>query len=58
MYGESPAKDDPDRFCQVHRGTIVNVDVDPGVMREDAEKLRTAATAIDATCRHLPLLSD
>lgn len=29
---------DPDRFWQVHRGTIVNVDAVSGVLREDAEK--------------------
>jgi DNA-binding LytR/AlgR family response regulator len=29
---------DPDRFRQVHRGTIVNVDAAFGVMCEDAEK--------------------
>lgn len=29
---------DPDRFWKVHRGTIVNVDAVPGVLREDAEK--------------------
>lgn len=29
---------DPDRFWQVHRGTIVNVDAAFGVMCEDAEK--------------------
>ena len=39
----TPLKDllaelDPDRFWQVHRGTIVNVDAVSGVMREDAEK--------------------
>ena len=39
----TPLKDlladlDPDRFWQVHRGTIVNVDAVSGVLREDAEK--------------------
>lgn len=39
----TPLKDlladlDPDRFWQVHRGTIVNVDAVSGVVREDAEK--------------------
>jgi len=29
---------DPERFWQVHRGTIVNVDAVSGVLREDAEK--------------------
>jgi DNA-binding LytR/AlgR family response regulator len=29
---------DPERFWQVHRGTIVNVDAVSGVVREDAEK--------------------
>jgi DNA-binding LytR/AlgR family response regulator len=29
---------DPDRFWQVHRGTIVNVDAVSSVIREDAEK--------------------
>jgi DNA-binding LytR/AlgR family response regulator len=39
----TPLKDlvvglDPDRFWQVHRGTIVNVDAVAGVLREDAER--------------------
>jgi DNA-binding LytR/AlgR family response regulator len=39
----TPLKDliaelDPDRFWQVHRGTIVNVDAIASVLREDAEK--------------------
>ena len=39
----TPLKDllaglDPDRFWQIHRGTIVNVDAMTGVMREDAER--------------------
>jgi DNA-binding LytR/AlgR family response regulator len=39
----TPLKDlladlDPERFWQVHRGTIVNVDAVAGVVREDAEK--------------------
>jgi len=29
---------DPDRFWQIHRGTIVNVDAVAGVQREDAER--------------------
>jgi DNA-binding LytR/AlgR family response regulator len=29
---------DPDRFWQVHRGTIVNLDAVAGVLREDAER--------------------
>ena len=29
---------DPDRFWQVHRGTIVNLDAVSGVLREDAER--------------------
>lgn len=29
---------DPERFWQVHRGTIVNIDAVSGVLREDAEK--------------------
>lgn len=39
----TPLKDlltelDPDRFWQVHRGTIVNLDAVSGVLREDAER--------------------
>jgi DNA-binding LytR/AlgR family response regulator len=39
----TPLKDlvgglDPDRFWQIHRGTIVNVDAVAGVQREDAER--------------------
>ena len=39
----TPLKDlvadlDPDRFCQIHRGTIVNLEAVAGVWREDAEK--------------------
>jgi DNA-binding LytR/AlgR family response regulator len=39
----TPLKDllqglDPDRFWQIHRGTIVNIDAVAGVMREDAER--------------------
>jgi DNA-binding LytR/AlgR family response regulator len=39
----TPLKDllpglDPDRFWQIHRGTIVNVDAVAGVLREDAER--------------------
>jgi len=39
----TPLKDlldglDPDRFWQIHRGTIVNVDAVAGVVREDAER--------------------
>jgi DNA-binding LytR/AlgR family response regulator len=39
----TPLKDlvaelDPDRFWQIHRGTIVNVGAVTGVLREDAEK--------------------
>jgi DNA-binding LytR/AlgR family response regulator len=39
----TPLKDllgglDPDRFWQIHRGTIVNVDAIAGVLREDAER--------------------
>jgi DNA-binding LytR/AlgR family response regulator len=39
----TPLKDllaglDPDRFWQIHRGTIVNVDAMTGVLREDAER--------------------
>ncbi len=29
---------DPDRFWQVHRGTIINLDAVAGVLREDAER--------------------
>jgi DNA-binding LytR/AlgR family response regulator len=29
---------DPDRFCQIHRGTIVNLEAVAGVWREDAER--------------------
>lgn len=29
---------DPDRFCQVHRSTLVNLDAVAGVWREDAER--------------------
>jgi DNA-binding LytR/AlgR family response regulator len=29
---------DPERFWQIHRGTIVNVAAVAGVLREDAEK--------------------
>jgi DNA-binding LytR/AlgR family response regulator len=29
---------DPDRFWQMHRGTIVSVDAVSGVMREEAGK--------------------
>ncbi len=29
---------DPDKFWQVHRGTIVNLDAVSGVLREDAER--------------------
>ena len=29
---------DPERFCQIHRGTIVNLEAVAGVWREDAEK--------------------
>jgi len=29
---------DPDHFCQIHRGTIVNLDAVAGVWREDAER--------------------
>lgn len=29
---------DPDKFCQIHRGTIVNLDAVAGVLREDAER--------------------
>jgi DNA-binding LytR/AlgR family response regulator len=29
---------DPEKFCQVHRGTIVNLDAVSGVLREDAER--------------------
>jgi DNA-binding LytR/AlgR family response regulator len=35
---ELPADPDPDRFWQVHRGTIVNGGAVSGVLREDAEK--------------------
>jgi DNA-binding LytR/AlgR family response regulator len=39
----TPLKDlvadlDPDRFCQIHRGTIVNLEAVAGVWREDAER--------------------
>jgi DNA-binding LytR/AlgR family response regulator len=39
----TPLKDllaglDPERFWQIHRGTIVNVDAMTGVLREDAER--------------------
>ncbi|MFO1317040.1 MAG: LytTR family DNA-binding domain-containing protein [Burkholderiales bacterium] len=39
----TPLKDllaelDPDRFWQIHRGTIVNLDAVSGVLREDAER--------------------
>jgi DNA-binding LytR/AlgR family response regulator len=39
----TPLKDlvtdlDPERFCQIHRGTIVNLDAVAGVLREDAER--------------------
>jgi DNA-binding LytR/AlgR family response regulator len=39
----TPLKDllaelDPDRFWQIHRGTIVNLDAVAGVLREDAER--------------------
>jgi len=39
----TPLKDlvadlDPDRFCQIHRGTIVNLEAVAGIWREDAEK--------------------
>jgi DNA-binding LytR/AlgR family response regulator len=39
----TPLKDlladlDPEIFCQVHRGTIVNLDAVSGVLREDAER--------------------
>ena len=39
----TPLKDlvaglDPDRFWQIHRGTIVNADAIAGVLREDAER--------------------
>jgi DNA-binding LytR/AlgR family response regulator len=29
---------DPDKFWQVHRGTIINLDAVAGVLREDAER--------------------
>ena len=29
---------DPERFCQIHRGTIVNLEAVAGVWREDAER--------------------
>jgi DNA-binding LytR/AlgR family response regulator len=29
---------DPEMFCQVHRGTIVNLDAVAGILREDAER--------------------
>ena len=29
---------DPEKFWQVHRGTIVNLDAVSGVLREDAER--------------------
>ncbi|MEO8303801.1 MAG: LytTR family DNA-binding domain-containing protein [Betaproteobacteria bacterium] len=32
------AKLDPDRFWQIHRGTIVRLDAVAGVLREDAER--------------------
>ena len=35
---ELMAELDPDRFCQIHRGTIVNLDAVAGVWREDAER--------------------
>jgi DNA-binding LytR/AlgR family response regulator len=39
----TPLKDlmadlDPDRFCQIHRGTIVNLEAVAGIWREDAER--------------------
>jgi DNA-binding LytR/AlgR family response regulator len=39
----TPLKDlvadlDPDRFCQIHRGTLVNLEAVAGVWREDAER--------------------
>lgn len=39
----TPLKDliaelDPERFCQIHRGTIVNLEAVAGVLREDAER--------------------
>ncbi len=39
----TPLKDllaelDPEKFWQVHRGTIVNLDAVSGVLREDAER--------------------
>jgi len=39
----TPLKDlladlDPERFCQIHRGTIVNLAAVAGVLREDAER--------------------
>jgi DNA-binding LytR/AlgR family response regulator len=35
---ELMAELDPDHFCQIHRGTIVNLDAVAGVWREDAER--------------------
>jgi DNA-binding LytR/AlgR family response regulator len=50
---------DPDRFWQVHRGTIVNLDAVAGVLREDAErqfvllKLRQERLPISRQFTHL-----
>jgi len=60
----TPLKDlleglDPDRFWQIHRGTIVNVDAVAGVVREDAErqfvllKGRTERLAVSRQFFHL-----
>jgi DNA-binding LytR/AlgR family response regulator len=35
---ELMAELDPEHFCQIHRGTIVNLDAVAGVWREDAER--------------------
>ena len=42
-YIRTPLKDllvdlDPDKFWQVHRSTVVNLDQVAGVLREDAER--------------------
>jgi DNA-binding LytR/AlgR family response regulator len=60
----TPLKDllcdlDPDRFWQIHRGTVVNLDAVAGILREDAErqfvllKGRTERLAISRQFTHL-----